>query len=177
MSVRKIAVMSRGPGSATGSTATMCAPSRSQATRAAPSPSATSGSSSARSSTAIVRPSSGRGPGRAWSGSLTSAGGGISGVTCAPPAVSPWRSAAQSAIERAIGPAWSSDGASAITPSIGTRPCVALIALVPHSAEGIRSEPSVSVPSAAGTIRAASAAAEPPLEPPAERSGAHGLPT
>ena len=49
--------------------------------------------------------------------------------------------------------------------------------LVPHSAEGIRSDPSVSVPSAAGTIPAASAAAEPPLEPPAERSGAHGLPT
>ena len=41
----------------------------------------------------------------------------------------------------------------------------------------MRSEPAVSVPVAAGTMRAASAAAEPPLEPPAERSSAHGLPT
>ena len=41
----------------------------------------------------------------------------------------------------------------------------------------MRSEPAVSVPVAAGTMRAARAAAEPPLEPPAERSSAHGLPT
>ena len=47
----------------------------------------------------------------------------------------------------------------------------------PDSAEGMRSEPAVSVPVAAGTMRAASAAAEPPLDPPAERSSAHGLPT
>ena len=98
-------------------------------------------------------------------------------MTCAPPAASPSSTAAASATVRVIGPTWSNDGARAITPSIGTRPCVALIVLVPHSAEGIRSEPSVSVPSAAGTMRAASAAAEPPLEPPAERSGAQGLPT
>ena len=48
---------------------------------------------------------------------------------------------------------------------------------MPDSAAGIRSEPQVSEPSAAGTMRAASAAAEPPLEPPATRSSAHGLPT
>ena len=41
----------------------------------------------------------------------------------------------------------------------------------------MRSDPAVSVPVAAGVIRAASAAAEPPLEPPAVRSSAHGLPT
>ena len=48
---------------------------------------------------------------------------------------------------------------------------------VPDSAEGMRSEPAVSVPVAAGVMRAASAAAEPPLDPPAVRSSAHGLPT
>ena len=62
-------------------------------------------------------------------------------------------------------------------PCNGRRPCVGLIALVPQHAEGIRSEPQVSDPSAAGVIRAASAAALPPLEPPATRSSAHGLPT
>jgi hypothetical protein len=48
---------------------------------------------------------------------------------------------------------------------------------VPERADGMRSDPAVSVPVAAGTIRAASAAAEPPLEPPAVRSSAHGFPT
>ena len=46
-----------------------------------------------------------------------------------------------------------------------------------QSADGIRSEPAVSVPVAAGVMPAASAAAEPPLEPPGERSSARGLPT
>ena len=41
----------------------------------------------------------------------------------------------------------------------------------------MRSEPAVSVPVAAGTVCAASAAPEPPLEPPDDRSSAHGLPT
>ena len=36
-------------------------------------------------------------------------------------------------------------------------------------------EPPVSEPSASGTIRAATAAADPPLEPPGVRSSAHGL--
>jgi enoyl-[acyl-carrier protein] reductase II len=56
-------------------------------------------------------------------------------------------------------------------------PRVGLIVDVPHSAEGMRSEPAVSVPVAAGTWLDASAAPEPPLEPPAERSSDQGLPT
>ena len=56
-------------------------------------------------------------------------------------------------------------------------PRVGLIVDVPQTADGMRSDPAVSVPVAAGTIRAASAAAEPPLDPPAERSSAQGLPT
>ncbi len=51
-----------------------------------------------------------------------------------------------------------------------------LIVEVPQRAEGMRSEPHVSVPVAAGTMRAASAAPEPPLDPPGERPSAHGLP-
>ena len=41
----------------------------------------------------------------------------------------------------------------------------------------MRSEPQVSLPSVAGVMRAARAAPDPPLEPPATRSRAHGLPT
>ncbi len=83
----------------------------------------------------------------------------------------------QSPIVRAIGPAWSKLGASGSAPRNEVVPEVGLIVEVPHIAEGMRSEPAVSVPVAAGVIRAASAAAEPPLEPPAVRSSAQGLPT
>ena len=85
---------------------------------------------------------------------------------------------AQSATVRAIGPAWSRLGDERDDAARARRaPRVGLIVDVPQSAEGIRSEPAVSVPVAAGIIRAASAAAEPPLDPPAERSSAQGLPT
>ena len=62
-------------------------------------------------------------------------------------------------------------------PRIGTRSRVGLIADVPHIADGMRTEPAVSVPVVAGTMRAASAAAEPPPEPPGDSSSPHGLPT
>ena len=45
----------------------------------------------------------------------------------------------------------------------------------PHSAAGIRHEPAVSLPTASGQAPAATATADPPLEPPASRSGSHGL--
>ena len=45
----------------------------------------------------------------------------------------------------------------------------------PHSAAGWRIEPPVSVPSASGANPAATAADEPPDEPPGTRSGSHGL--
>src|SRR5947199_8557458 len=47
--------------------------------------------------------------------------------------------------------------------------------MTPQNAAGWRTEPPVSEPSAAGTMRAATAAAEPPEEPPATRSRSHGL--
>src|SRR5205807_8067998 len=47
---------------------------------------------------------------------------------------------------------------------------------VPQNAAGIRMDPPVSDPSAIGTMPAATAAAEPPLDPPVMRSGAQGFP-
>ena len=78
---------------------------------------------------------------------------------------------------RVIGPGWSKLGASGTIPRSESRPRVGLTVDVPHSADGMRREPAVSVPVAAGTWLDASAALEPPLEPPAERSSDHGLPT
>src|SRR5947209_10336924 len=46
---------------------------------------------------------------------------------------------------------------------------------MPQKEAGCRIEPPVSDPSATGAIRAATAAADPPLDPPGARSSAHGL--
>ncbi|MCZ7525697.1 MAG: hypothetical protein M5U14_04485 [Acidimicrobiia bacterium] len=87
------------------------------------------------------------------------------------------RAMATSAKVRAIGPrveygphvgAWSSPE--------GTTLWVGLNPANPHAADGIRIDPPPSDPVARGTMAAATAAAEPPLEPPQERAGAHGLP-
>jgi hypothetical protein len=56
-----------------------------------------------------------------------------------------------------------------------TRPRVGFSATAPHADAGMRSDPPLSFPWAAGTIRAATAAAAPPEEPPAERAGSHGF--
>ena len=128
--------------------------------------------------TAIVTPVSGLAAGLARSGKIPGGpGGGMSGVTSLPPAARTLSSAPQSASERAIGPAWSRLGASGMIPRTGIRPCVGLTEHTPHSDAGMRSDPAVSVPSAAGTMPQASAAADPPLEPPAEWSSARGFPT
>ena len=105
---------------------------------------------------------------------------GAASALAGPPGSGPAMAASsgpQSSSVRAIGPAWSRLVASGTTPRSDTSPRVGLIVEVPQSAEGMRSEPAVSVPVAAGTMRAASAAAEPPLDPPAVRSSACGLPT
>ena len=86
-------------------------------------------------------------------------------------------SGSQSATVRAIGPAWSKLGESGTMPPSGTKPRVGLIVAVPQNAEGMRSDPAVSVPVAAGVVIEARAAADPPLEPPADRSRARGFPT
>src|SRR5947209_1047447 len=56
-----------------------------------------------------------------------------------------------------------------------TRPRLGFIPTIPQHAAGIRIEPPPSDPVAAGTIPAATAAAEPPEEPPGVRSPRHGL--
>ena len=46
---------------------------------------------------------------------------------------------------------------------------------MPQNAAGCRIEPPVSDPSEAGTVRAATQAADPPLDPPGVRVGFHGF--
>src|SRR5471032_1463639 len=54
-------------------------------------------------------------------------------------------------------------------------PYVGLMPVTPHMAAGCRIEPPVSVPVAAGVRRAATAAAEPPDEPPGIAALSHGF--
>ncbi len=77
----------------------------------------------------------------------------------------------QPATSRAIGPAWSNEGASGNTPSIGTTPKPGLKPTMPQQAAGMRIDPPVSVPRAPSASPSARAAAEPPLDPPAVRPG------
>ena len=66
--------------------------------------------------------------------------------------------------------------AAKIIPSEGdTRPYVGLSPVTPQSAAGCRTDPPVSVPKAAGTSLAATAAADPPLDPPGTRPRSQGL--
>src|SRR5499427_1224379 len=85
------------------------------------------------------------------------------------------QSAAASSTDRVIGPTWSNVGQSGTTPSVGTSPSDGLRPTTPHAAAGIRIEPPVSVPIDAWPMPVATAAAEPPLDPPAERVGSCGL--
>ena len=55
------------------------------------------------------------------------------------------------------------------------RPGVVFNPKTPQNAAGIRIDPPVSLATASGTIPAATAAAEPPLEPPGIRPRCHGL--
>src|SRR5262245_50885088 len=72
-------------------------------------------------------------------------------------------------------PIWSSPDANATRPQRETRPYVGFTPTTPQSAAGCRTEPPVSDPRAAGTMRAATAAAEPPDEPPGTRVRSHGF--
>ena len=56
--------------------------------------------------------------------------------------------------------------ANAISPYRDTRPYVGLRPTTPHSAAGWRIDPPVSEPSASGVMPAATATADPPLDPP-----------
>ncbi len=72
---------------------------------------------------------------------------------------------------------WSRLKSSGRTPKRLTRPKVGFSPTVPQKAAGMRIDPPVSLPMAANTISAATAAADPPLEPPAIRAVSQGLRT
>src|SRR5688572_25473715 len=74
-----------------------------------------------------------------------------------------------------MGPIVSSDRDSGVTPCVLTRPRVGLMPTTPHTDDGMRIDPPVSVPSAPRQSSAASAAPEPPDEPPTIRVGSWGL--
>jgi hypothetical protein len=69
----------------------------------------------------------------------------------------------------------SSERLSGITPAVSMLPKAGLNPLTPQSEAGIRIEPPVSVPMAQSHIPAATAAAEPPDDPPATRRTSCGL--
>src|SRR5665213_11563 len=72
-------------------------------------------------------------------------------------------------------PIWSRDEPNATRPNRLTRPYVGFTPTTPQNAAGWRTLPPVSDPSAMFTIPAATAAAEPPDEPPGARSGSIGF--
>ena len=84
-------------------------------------------------------------------------------------------SSAASRTVRVTGPAWSRELASETSPYRDTPPYVGFTPTVPVTAPGCRMEPPVSVPMASGASYAATAAAEPPPEPPGMRPRSHGL--
>src|SRR5690606_20102073 len=77
--------------------------------------------------------------------------------------------AAQHATEWAMGPTESSASERGKTPSTGTRCAVGLNPTRPQKAAGIRTDPMVSVPSAATAIPSATDTAAPEEEPPGTR--------
>src|SRR5690349_24853286 len=84
-------------------------------------------------------------------------------------------SRAVSSTVRPHGPGVSNEDENAISPYREVPPYVGLDPTVPVTAPGCRIEPPVSVPIASGASNAATAAADPPPEPPGIRSRSHGL--
>ena len=90
------------------------------------------------------------------------------------PAIAPRVIAASSTV-RDIGPMVSMDQTPFITPYLLTRPQLGLNPTNPHHAAGRRIDPPVSSPSDVAHRKAAVAAPEPLLEPPAEIFKSQGL--
>src|ERR1700686_1278922 len=78
---------------------------------------------------------------------------------------------------RASGPAQSKAGESGMMPSQEMRPQLGFRPATPQRDAGMRMEPPVSVPMLPWQRPAATAAAEPPLEPPGMRVGSQGFRT
>ncbi len=88
-----------------------------------------------------------------------------------------WKSRPASPTLRAIGPTWSNVWLSGTTPAVEISPSVGFNPTMPHAAAGMRTEPPVSVPTDPKHMPFASAAAEPPLEPPADLAASFGCRT
>ena len=82
---------------------------------------------------------------------------------------------ARSAALRANGPTVSKLSTNGYAPARESMPNVGRKPKIPHIAAGTRIEPFVSEPIASGTMFAATAAAEPPDDPPATRARSCGL--
>ena len=82
---------------------------------------------------------------------------------------------AASATVVASGPFSSRPPQLSVPTCAGTTPAPGLMPNNPHAAAGMRTEPSPSVPCATGTSPAATAAADPPDDPPGVRRRSHGL--
>src|SRR5687768_14154430 len=76
---------------------------------------------------------------------------------------------------RVIGPAVSCECEIGTIPVRLTSPIVGLIPTIPHTEDGLRIDPSVSVPTATAHKFAATAAPDPELDPHGLRSSAYGL--
>jgi hypothetical protein len=74
-----------------------------------------------------------------------------------------------------IGPAWSRCGSSGAIPVYGTSPQVGFMPTTPHSAAGMRIDPPWSPPIASSQSPAATTAADPDDDPPAEWPRRRGL--
>src|SRR5580698_7286208 len=86
------------------------------------------------------------------------------------------RARATSAMRRAMGPLVErSTQPGGLAPPAGTRPRLGFMPERPQQALGMRMDPPPSDPVASGTIPAASAAAEPPEEPPGPHPGWNGF--
>src|SRR5690606_36024514 len=96
------------------------------------------------------------------------------GETGSNPAIADMNSA-RSATVRAIGPGTERVNQAAVAERDGTRPGVGRSPVTLQNEAGLRSEPPMSEPSASGTMRQASAAAAPPLLPPALFDRSYGL--
>ncbi len=102
-------------------------------------------------------------------------GGGSDGRVGSAPVVAS-SSAALSRTLRVMKPSvFMSPGVSSRIAPAGMRPRDGMKPNTPQQLAGMRSEPPMSLPCAAGTTPAATAAAAPPDEPPGVSAGSHGL--
>ncbi len=100
------------------------------------------------------------------------------GTASASPGSDPWIASSS----KALSPTVRASAPNTLNPShpsragwVETRPRLGFIPTRPQHAAGIRIDPPPSDPVAHGTMPAATAAAEPPEEPPGVRAGSHGL--